>query len=240
MKSKNNKIIIFALTLFIIAGIIIVALKGFNVSLSLRAHDTLKFIFDQKFEQSDVDGICKEVFGDKEYNIKTVEVFTDAVYIISPTITNDEKTSLLEKLDNLYKVEEDVTDGTATETDTTEDETEETTLIEGLDYDFYSDSKVRIRDIVKPYVVPTLISALIIIVYIAIKYAKLNNGKVLVTVLKTIGEMVVILLTLLSIIAMTRIPFQSSIIPILMFIMLVCLVVKLACYEKQLKEIEDK
>ena len=58
MKSYNKKIIIFALALLILAGIIVVVLKGFNVSLDLRAHDTLKFVFTQKFEKEDVENTC--------------------------------------------------------------------------------------------------------------------------------------------------------------------------------------
>ena len=60
----------------------------------------------------------------------------------------------------------------------------------------------------------------------------------MITVFETLGEMIVILLTLLSIVAITRIPFTSTVIPILMFIILACLIVKLALLEKALKEVE--
>ena len=91
---KKNKIIFFVLALVLIIGIIMVCVKGFKVSLDLRAHDTLKFVFDQKFQKSDITKICDEVFKDKEYEIKTVEVFSDAIYIISPTINEEEENVL--------------------------------------------------------------------------------------------------------------------------------------------------
>jgi hypothetical protein len=250
MKSNNKKIMILVLALVILIGIIVVAVKGFNVSLDLREHDTLKFVFDQKFEKADVEGVCKEVFGDKEYMIKTVEVFTDAVYVIAPSIDETEEEALLTKLNDLYKTED--VDEVASEEETVQEDIEETSseeatqtsiydeLEQGTDYDLYKDAKVRIRDMVNPYIVPSIISALIICVYIAIKYKKLNNGKFLITVCKTLGETLVITAIVLSIIAIFRIPFTSTIIPIVMFIILVCLVIRLANFEIKLKKLEEE
>ena len=229
---KKNKIILFVLALILLAGIIMVCVKGFNVSLDLRAHDTLKFSFDQKFNREDITKICDEVFKDKIYEIKKVEVFSDSVYIISPTITEKEEEALLEKLNNLY-VNEDVE---ATESEGSE-EVEQTIfdkLEKGKKYDFYHDSKIRIRDIVKPYIIPSVITALIIVVYIAIRYKKLGNP--FITVCKTLGEMLVILLEVLSIIAITRIPFTTTVIPIVMFIIIISLCIRFMMFEKELNK----
>jgi preprotein translocase subunit SecF len=262
MKS-NKKIMLFIIAVLIIAGAIMVGVKGFNVSLELRSHDILKYVFDQKFEKSDVDNICKEVFNDEEYEIKKVEVFSDAVYIIAENISKEQEEALLTKLNDLYKVpSEDSTDETQENAEETEinneeievieetqentDETEatETSILdeleEGKDYNFYSDAKVRIRDIVKPYIVPVVISAVIICLYIAVRFRKLNDGKFLLTVLKTVVEMIVILLVLASIIAIFRIPFTTSLIPIIIFIMMICLVVKFIMFEKELANLEEK
>jgi hypothetical protein len=255
MKSYNKKIVIFALGLLILAGIIVVVLKGFNVSLDLREHDTLKFVFDQKFEKSDIDGICKEVFDGKEYKIKTVEVFTDAIYIIAPTITENEEEALLTKLNDLYKDSDEESsstyvtneDGSVVEEqsddEVVEENSEEISIYDKLekeeDYDFYTDAKIRIRDIVRPYVVPTIISAIIICIYVAIKYNKLHEGKIIVTVGELLGKMIVLLAVLLSLIAIFRLPFTGTVIPILMFIMLVFLVLNLSYLEIQLKKMKS-
>lgn len=243
MKLENKKIIIFGLALLILSGIIVVMLKGFNVSLDLQSHDTLKFVFSQKFEKNDVENVCKEVFKNKKYKIKTVEVFTDAVYIISPSITDDEKTALLEKLNDLYKTEKDTVEENASNEETIEEAEEKTIydeLEEGKDFNFYSDAKVRIRDIVKPYIVPSIISAIIICIYVALKYRKINDGKIWITILKLISELIVIILILLSLIAILRIKFTSTLIPLLMFLILICLVIRLSNYEKDLKSSNDK
>ena len=245
---KKNKIILFVLALILLVGIIMVCVKGFKVSLDLRAHDTLKFVFDQKFQMSDITKVCDEVFKNKEYEVKTVEVFSDAIYIISPTITENEEKALLEKLNDLYVNEEgkeDVISAEETVTDVEIENTETTTevsifdkLEEGSKYELYHDSKVRIRDMVKPYVIPSIISAVIIVIYMAIKYRKLNNKKFWITVCKTLGEMLVILLEIMAVIAIIRIPFTRTLIPILMFIIVICLCVRFAMFEKQLKELD--
>ena len=210
---KKNKIILCALALVILVGVIIVCVKGFKVSLDLRAHDTLKYVFSQKFEMNDVAKVCDEVFKDKEYKVKTVEVFSDAVYIISPSITEEEKDLLTEKLDGLYETEE----------------------LEETRFSLYNDSKVRIRDIVRPYIVPSIVCAIIIVAYIAIRYRKLNNKNAAITVCKTLGEMLIVLLTVLSIVAICRIPFTKTMIPIIMFIIVIALCVRFTMFEKELK-----
>ena len=245
---KKNKKILFVLALILLVGIIMVCVKGFKVSLDLRAHDTLKFVFNQKFQMNDITKVCDEVFKNKEYEVKTVEVFSDAVYIISPTITENEEKVLLEKLNDLYvneegkedviSVEETVTDVEIENTETTNEVSIFDKLEEGSNYELYHDSKVRIRDMVKPYVIPSVISAVIIVIYMAIKYRKLNNKKFWITVCKTLGEMLVILLEIMAVIAIIRIPFTRTLIPILMFIIVICLCIRFAMFEKQLKELD--
>ena len=259
---KTGRIILLViLALILISGTITVCVKGFNVSLDLRAHDTLKFVFDEKFQMSDIEKICDEVFKNKKYELKTVEVFSDAIYIISPEISEDEEELLLEKLDSLYKSDEDINvadeenNETTGDTENTENEeanvenenTDEDTnnqevsilekLEEGSKYKLYHDSKVRIRDIVKPYIIPSIISALIILVYAAIKYRKLGNWFIL--VLKTLVKILVLIWAMLSIIATDRIVFTRTVIPIMMFIVLVFLCIQFSIYEKRLRELDD-
>jgi len=225
-KMKKEKILLFVLALIILVGVAIVCIKGFKVSLELRAHDTLKFVFDQKFETNDVKKVCNEVFKDKEYEIKTVEIFSDAVYIISPDISGEEKDALVEKLEALYPAD-------TSDAEETTEEGEETS-----NYKLYHDSKVRIRDIVKPYVIPSVVCALLTVIYIGIRYRKLNNKKVYITVCKTLGEMLVVLLTVMAIIAICRIPFTKTMIPIVMFIIVISLCIRLMMFEKELEELK--
>ena len=111
---KNKKIIVLALVLLIIAGIVVVGLKGFNVNFMLKQHDSLEYRIENDFEVSDVENIAKEVLGNKKFEIKVIELFGDAVSIHAENITTEEADNLVKKLDEKYKTISE--EETATET----------------------------------------------------------------------------------------------------------------------------
>lgn len=245
METKK-KILIAIIAIIIIAGCVVVGVKGFNVSLYLREHDTLEYTFDQKFNKDDIKSIAKEVLGNKKFEVRTVEVFDDSVYIISESITEEERQAILEKLVALYQepvTEEQTSDNTeATEQDS--DDTTETTsnktvedLVEGTDYKVYHDAKVRLRDLLKPYILPTLISAIIIIICMIIRYKILNTGKVIKNTAKVIGKSFILLLVLLSLVAILRIPVSTWILPGMMFFVLIYLVIN---FEIEIRRKDEK
>ena len=249
METKK-KILIAIIAIIIIAGCIVVGIKGFNVSLYLREHDTLQYTFEQKFNKDDVISIGNEVFGEKDFEVRTVEVFDDSVYIISETISEEEKQALLEKLSALYQEstdEETNTEQTAenvadTETNETINTDSETTsvvdeLVEGTDYNVYHDSKIRLRDLLRPYILPTIISAIIIIVCMIIRYKILKSEKVIKNTLKVIGKSIILLLLLLSIVAILRIPVSTWILPGMMFFVLIYLVIN---FEMEIRRKDEK
>ena len=69
---KTKKILIFSLIILILAGMVIVALKGFNVDLMLRKHDSIEYTIGKDFEIKDVKEISKEVFQNKKVVIKVI------------------------------------------------------------------------------------------------------------------------------------------------------------------------
>lgn len=251
METKK-KILIAVIAIIIIAGCIVVGVKGFNVSLYLREHDTLEYTFDQRFNKDDIKSIAKDVFGNKKFEIRTVEVFDDSAYIISESISEEEKQALLEKLVGLYQepvdeesnvTTEQTTDNTEATDQASEDVTETSSnktvedLVEGTDYKFYHDSKVRLRDLLRPYIIPTLISAIIIIICMIIRYKILNTGKVIKNTAKVIGKSIVLLLVLLSLVAILRIPVSTWILPGMMFFVLIYLVIN---FEIEIRRKDEK
>lgn len=255
----KKKVCIGIICLVIIIGIIIVIVKGFNVSLYLRAHQTLEYVFDQTYNMDDVESVCKEVFGNKEYDIRTVEVFNDAVYIISEEITDDELDALVEKLGALYTVQSTSDDAeTADETAETSDETSSETEVEETgdsvefaggseideensdSYTFYTDSKIRLRDLLKPYLLPTAISGIIIVICMMIRYKLLKSGSVIKKTIAVLFESAVFLLLLLSIIAIVRIPINEWILPALMFATLIFIIIKFEIETRRKEKAEEK
>ena len=88
------------------------------------------------------------------------------------------------------------------------------------------------RDIIRPYIAPFIIATIIILIYMMIKYYKLNSGKVL---LKTIGIIILAQVLLFSIMAITRIPIGRLTIPLVLTVYMLTLVWYTTKLENQLK-----
>ena len=152
----NKKVAILALVLLVLAGIVVVIFKGFNVSLMLRQHESVDIVIGTKFDIKDVKEICKNTFQDKKYVVRTIEVFSDAVNINVESMTDEEKQKLVQGFNEKYNLELDV---------------QELTI--------KSNSNVRIRDMVNPYLVPCFVSMVVITIYLIIRFRKLNAVKLL-------------------------------------------------------------
>ncbi len=232
---KNQKIIALALALLIIAGGIVVALKGFNVDFMLKQHDSIEYKIDSEYEMSDVENICSEVFGDKNYKIRVIELFNDAISINAEKITKEEADSIFAKLNEKYgktSVTEENTQVVET-TDQTDNDVV-TTENSSSDYEIISNPKIKLMSLFKPYILPSILSGLAIIVYAGIRFRKLNSKKV---ILKLVGIIVVTVLAILSILAIVRFPINTLVIPVIMLIVLFELVLFFAKYENKLKSI---
>ena len=74
---------------------------------------------------------------------------------------------------------------------------------------------IRGRDIIKPYIIPFAIATVIILVYLAIRYYKLNSFKIL---LQSVGIIVLAQAVLLGIIAITRMGIGEVTIPAILVV----------------------
>lgn len=220
---KNQKIITLALGLLIIAGIIVVALKGFNVDFMLKQHDSIEYSIDTEYKIEDIESICSEVFGNKKYKIRVIELFNDAISINSEKITTEEADKIFAKLEQKYpKTEENTTSPETTAEETTNN------------YQIISNPKIKLMSLFRPYILPILISAISIIIYAGIRFRKLDAKKV---VTKLITLLTVTVLSILSVLAIVRFPINTLVIPILMLIVLFELVFFFSKYESKLKNI---
>ena len=197
-----KKISILGLCLLIIAGIVVVLFRGFNVDFLLEQHEVVEFVIGKDFELSDVYNICKDVFGNKKVVLRKIEVFNDSVGISVSSITNEEKENLVNKLNEKFGATKDV-----------------------ADVEVKTVAKVRIRDWVKPYVKPITVSAIIILAYIAILFRKENLIKL---IAKIVGIIVLTILAILSICAICRVPLSPIYIMGLVVISLIELIIYIA------------
>lgn len=196
----SKKIVLLGVILLIIAGIVVVALKGVKVSLVVQQHEEINIYTGKPTEINVVKDICKEVFENKQVIVKGIDTFTDAFSINVESITNEEKTALIEKFNEKIGVNI-----------TLEDVSEKTV------------SNIRVRDIVRPYFKPVTISVILIAVYIVIRFRKENALKLLG---KITGIIILTEAVIFSVIAVLRIPL----LPIIVNIMFVIGIVELCAY----------
>ncbi len=238
---KNKKIIILALVLLIIAGIVVVGLKGFNVDFMLKGHDSIEYKISDDFKISDVEDIAKSVFGEKKFKVRIIELFNDAVSINAENITTEEADNLVKKLDNKYKKVENPTDvegenAESTETPESAETSDENTITETTSYEIISNPKIKIFSLLKPFIIPSIIAGIIIIIYVGFRYKKLKSINV---ILNLIGLIAISVLAILSVIAITRFPITIYVLPTIMLVVLSELILFCANQEKKLKNINE-
>ena len=206
MKSMNikAKILSIILIIIIIAGIIVIGTKGFNFDLKYEKSQKIELYLEQEFEINDIKAITNEVMQGKQVMIQKVEVFEDTVSITAKEITDEEKTNLITKINEKY--------GTELSADTIETQ---------------NIPHTKARDILMPYAISTVI----ILIYMAVRYHKLGSIKI---ILKTIGINILTQATLISIIAITRIPFGRLTIPMILLVYLLTMIGLTTKFEKNL------
>ncbi len=212
-RKNSGKIVILGIILLIVAGIIVVALKGFHVSLMFGKHETINIKLDVDADVNQVREICKETFGKKDFVVKGLEVFGDSVQINVASITDEEKNMLIEKLNEEFGIQK---------------------TVENLN--IKSVSNKRIRDVVKPYIVPMIIAYAVVFVYMFIRFAKLNAVK---QIVNSIWKMVLLEAILVSAIAVLRIAVNDLLISILILIAVAHLSYRVAACEKEMEKIEE-
>ncbi len=206
-KNMNKKIVMLAVILLILAGILVVALKGFKVDLMLERHESINYVLNTDFEIKDIKQICKDVFGNKKFVVRKIEVFSDAVNINVNSITDEEKEKIVSKINEKYSLS------------TTTDSLTIKTV-----------PNVRIRDMVKPYLVPAMISIIIIAAYLIIRFKKMNSAKL---ILKLLGLILITEASIASIVAIGRIPFSGTLVNIMAIVAIVELIIYINVKEKE-------
>lgn len=214
--TKKQKILSVIIAVIVIAGAIVTGVKGLNYDLRYQETKNIELYIAKDFEIADIKAITDEVMGKSPVIIRKVEVYEDSVSITAKDITDEQKQSIIEKINERYETELSA----------------DSTQIETIPH-------TRGRDIAKPYIIPFIISTVIILVYMAIRYRKIG---ILKTLLTTISTSVAAQAVLLSIIAITRIPVGRLTIPMIVTVYMLTLVGLTTNFEKKLeiKKEEEK
>lgn len=207
---KDPKKIFFyvIIALIIIAGIVMVAVKGFNVELRYKANKKVELAIGETVDTLKIQEKADEVFGKGKSVVQLVEVFKDTVQITAEDITEEQKNSLVAKVNELYP-QEVAEDGTTT------------TLLDASKITIESSENARLRNFLKPYVIPTVVVTIVILVYYAILYRKLGIAKV---ILKSVLTIITAQLVLLSVLAISRFPMGRLTTPLVLLVYVTSLI----------------
>ena len=213
-----KKIIQVLLICLVIAGMIVISTEGFNVGLKYSEHVEISINVGLQFNVSDIKAITKEVFGNSNVLVQQVELYKDMVQITAKEVTDEQISSLNDKINEKYGIENQLTD-----------------------IKVVNIPNVRLRNIIRPYILPIAIVSIITIVFAMIIFRKLGALKVAYEVTMSIIAPQVILASLY---AVMRIPVNrlTPIIAIVIFIMSIVLpMAKLnKVKEEKLKEAKSK
>lgn len=212
--STKNKAIIIISILIIIAGIIVVALKGFNFDLKYELTDQVEMYIGKEFNNEDIKQIAKEVLQTDRFTVQKVEMFEDMVMITAYNITEDQKNSMVEKIKEKYELQD----------------------IEASDIVVNTVPHTRARDIMKPYIIPIAVASIVTIVYLAIRFRKLGVAKI---IGKTIGILLLSQLVLWSIFAIIGIPIGRFTIPLMLLVYVISILGMTVTWEKSLDNIKE-
>lgn len=213
-KVSDFKKIFYSITiLIIIAGIIVIATKGFKFSLRYDNNTRIELNLGKAFEINDIKQITNEVFEGQEVILQKVEIFEDTVSVTTKEVTDEQKQKFVDKINEKYGLERKV---------------ENLNIIQ--------QPHTRGRDICKQYITPTLIAFILIVIYISIRYRKINSFKTLTDFIKF--ELIFIALYF-SIIAILRLPIDILTMPIAILVAILVLIIFILNSENKLEKVQE-
>lgn len=208
--SQKTKIIALVVAVIVIVGLIVTFTVGFNFDLRYQETKKIQLYLEKDFEIADIKQITNEVLANEKVVIQKVEVYEDTVSIMAKEITEEQKTNLINKINEKYELE-----------------------LKAEDTDITTIPHTRGRDIIKPYIIPFIIATIIILIYMVARYYKLGIVK---TILKTGLTVVLAQAVLASVMVITRIPIGRVTIPLVLVIYVLSLLGLTTCSEKALSE----
>lgn len=197
------------ITFLLIAGILILCIMGLNVGLTYAQNKQVDIYIGKAFDTQDIEQIVKEVTNESFVVIQKVELYEDMVSITTKELSQEQLEAINQKINEKYGIENKI---------------EDLTIVDN--------ANIRGRDVIKPYILPIVITLVLITIYAAIRYRKLGIGK---TILKVMGYPILAQAVLLSLIGITRIPVSYMTISIVLAVYAISYMVVFTGLEKKEK-----
>lgn len=230
---KNNFIYIIMI-IAIIAGGVVVSLKGFEYSIENMDHQRLEIILDTQYNEEEMDDIINQATNDR-YILRTSSLFKTIVAIDSKEFTDEEINNILNKINEKYgtdysiknlKLSEIIEKYNLSDIENMEDKEIEDTISKikeeyNLDYtkeeladtesmkvDLTKIKGISILDTLKKFFVPTVVAVVLILLFIELRALKFDK----LIFIKDLVKLLITELFLVAVVAIIRIPLSSLVV----------------------------
>lgn len=221
MSKKLKMCIAVVIACIIIAGIIVTLTVGLNFDLIYSKNKQVTISINNEFDIEDIRNNVTEVTGQNKMILEKVELYEDMVSIKLADITDEQLEELNTKINEKYELENTV---------------ENLTVVEN--------ANVRGRDIVRPYIFPSCLSFIIIIVYLAIYMLIKSKMGTKINILENLVNFILSIVfvqgVFLGLIAILRIPVNRLTMPISIGLYVLTTVIFMCRLENKYKRVENE
>ena len=204
-KDKKN-IFLAIIGIVILAGIIMFCIKGLNYNLSYGKNASISVNMGKDVDKNEVKQLVEETIGSNA-NVRTLNESNSSILITVKEISDEQKNNLVEKINEKYSLE-----------------------LSPEDLKITNNAQIKLCDLIKPYIAPSIISIALIMIYFVIRYRKFKIGKI---ILETMGSIVISEAFLFSIYAITRIPVNSLTMPLAVILFVIVIIALIEKYRKE-------
>lgn len=205
--SKFKKIIAIMIAIVIIAGIIMLVVKGFNKDISYQKSTKIEVNIPQGYEKNDIKQIVNEIFSDKNIQLQDIEKTNQVVSIRIKNYTEDELNNFKSKISEKYGIDKDKLTVYEIEVPAT-----------------------KITTIIIPYVFSISLVTILSVAYVALRNIKKDALK---KVVKLITNLIVVAGLYFSIIVLTQIPVNEYIMPVALALYVATLLITIIKFNKE-------
>lgn len=215
-----KKLIYAILACIIIAGVVITLTIGLKVDLIYSKNAEIDIYVEKVVNIEEIRAIAKEVFPNEKVMVNQIELFEDMVAI---TVTDRADENLKDQIEQLKtKINEKYGSD-----------------IETADITIIHNPKVKLSSIIKPYIAPIAISAVIILVYVIVRYRKLGIIKTALSYLLYTGAVQAVFF---GVLAISRFPINRFVVPVVLMLYIITITALSFKNEKKLEnmKVEEK
>lgn len=206
--TENKKILIIAILIIIVAGIIFLAVKGFNKGIIYDSATRIECYIPSGYEKADIENITNETFSNKNVKVQDIEKLNQIVSIKIKDYSEEELENFKTKISEKYEIDKDKLEIYEIKIPTT-----------------------RISTIVKPYVLPVSIVTVLSLVYIALRNIK--SKEAVKKVIKVALTLVLVAGIYFSILVIAQIPINEYTMPIALMLYVLTLLIEVIKLNKE-------